>query len=61
MEKSTVAGLRRAKKSESQTDHQYHHPLTPQPETLERGWGIETQGLEVSSRERTRVGSVETA
>ena len=29
---------------------------TPQPETLRRGLGTETQELEVSSGERTRVG-----
>ena len=36
-------------------------PQTPQPETLGQGLGTETQAPEVSSRERTRVGCVETA
>ena len=35
-------------------------PWTPQPEMLRRGLSTETQALEVSSRERTRVGCVET-
>ena len=33
----------------------------PQPETLKRGLGTETQALDVSSGERTWVGCVETA
>ena len=45
-EKSSTAGLRRAKQNERCTDHHYHHPPEPQPETL--GWelGTETQALE---------------
>ena len=34
---------------------------TPQPEKLGRGLGTETQAPEVSTRERTRVGCLETA
>ena len=34
---------------------------TPQSGTLGRGLGAETQAPEVNSRERTRVGGVETA
>ena len=56
MEKSTAVGLR-VKQNESSTDHQYHRPQKPQPETL---WflsvGTETQTPEVSYRERTGVG-----
>ena len=53
--------LRRAKQKGRHTDHEYHHPLTPQPETLGQGLGTETQASEVSSGKRTRVGCVETA
>ena len=59
--KSTAAGLRRAKQRESCKDYQYHCPQTPQTETLRMGLGSETQALEVSSRDRTRVGSMQTA
>jgi len=34
---------------------------TPQPETLGMGLSVETQALEVSSGERSRVGGMETA
>ena len=59
MEKSTAARPRRAKQREA------HRPLvppagSPQPETLQQGLGAETQASEVSSREGTRVGCVET-
>ena len=60
-EKSPEVGLSRAKQKESHTDHWYHHPQTPQPEALRLALGTETQALEVSSRDRTRVGYVETA
>lgn len=60
-EKSAATGMKRAKPSESHTDHWYHCPWTPQPETLRWGLDAETQALEISSRERTRVGCVETA
>ena len=36
-------------------------PSTLQPETLRRGLGAEVQALEVSTRERTRVGCMEVA
>ena len=36
-------------------------PRIPQPEMLRKGLGGETQALEVSYRERTRLGCVETA
>ena len=63
MKKSTAARMRRAKQREREscTNHQYHHPQTPQPETLRWGLGTETQTLEVISGERTRAGCVETA
>ena len=60
-EKSEAAGLRRAKQSESCTDHLHHCPWTSQPETLGQGLGPETQVPEFSSRERTRVGGMESA
>ena len=60
-EKSTAAGLKRAKQKESHTNHQYHCPWTPQPEMLRWRLDAETQATEVSSGERTRVGCVETA
>ena len=41
-----TAGLRRAKQNERCTDHHYHHPPEPQPETLGRELGTETQALE---------------
>ena len=55
-EKSAAPGKRRAKQRDNCTNHQYHHPWTPQPETL--GWGLstETHAPEVSSGERMRVG-----
>ena len=59
MEKSVAAGLRRSKQKKSYTDHWYHCPQTPQPETVRWGLGAETQASEVSSRERTRVGCLE--
>ena len=55
MEKSIVAGLRRAKQREHCTDHQYQPPSMPQPEMLERELGTEIQVLEASSGERTRL------
>lgn len=36
-------------------------PSTPQPGTLRRGLGAEVQALQVSARERTRVGCMKTA
>ena len=59
--KSIASGQRRAKQKESHTDHWYHHPGTPYPETLWWGLGTETQALEVSSGERNRVCYMETA
>ena len=59
-EKSEAAGLRRAKQSKNQTISA-PLPQTPQPETLGQTLSAETQALEVDSRERTRVGCVETA
>ena len=38
MEKSAPAGLRREKQKDSHTDHWYHCPQIPQPETS-LGWG----------------------
>ena len=61
VEKSAQDGLRRTKQSESHTDHLHHHPWTPLPEMLRSRLGTETQAPEVSSREGTRVGCVETA
>ena len=61
LEKSSAARLRRAMQRESCTDHWYHHPWKPQPEMLGWGLGAVSQTLEVSSREKTRVGCVETA
>ena len=57
-EKSTAAGLWRAKHSEL---HRKSAPLawTPLPETLRWGLSAETQAPEVISRERSRVGCVE--
>ena len=49
MVKSTAAGLRKAKKSESHTDHLYDCPWTPQFEMIRQGLGTETQAAEVSS------------
>ena len=51
---------------EGKEEKEAHRPLvpppgTPQPETLRRGLGTETQAPEVGSGERTRFGSVETA
>ena len=46
---------------ESHTNCWYHSPWTPQPETLRWVLGIETEAPEVSSRERTSTGGVETA
>ena len=60
-EKNTAAGLRRAKQSESHTDYLAASLQTPQPEMLSQGLGAETQALEFSSGERTRVACVETA
>ena len=37
-EKSTTAGLRRAKQRESHRDYQYHSPWTPQSKKLRQGW-----------------------
>ena len=48
-EKSAAAGLRRAKQSESHTDHMHHCPW---------GLGTETQAPEVSTGEGTRVGCI---
>ena len=48
------------KAERQQHNHWYFCPWTPQPETLWWGLGTETQALEVSSRERTSVGCVET-
>ena len=61
MEKSAAAGLRRAKQSESLTDHMHHCPQKQQPEMLVWRLGTETQAPEISSWERTRVDCVETA
>ena len=61
MEKSAAVALRRAKQSKSHTDYHYYCPWTPQPEMLEWGLGTESQALEVTSRDRTMVGYVETA
>ena len=58
-EKSTEAGLRSAKQTESRTAAQ--QPQTPQPEIVGWGLGTETQAPEVGSGERTRIGCVETA
>ena len=55
---STAAGQRGEKQCESCTDHWYH---CLGPETHGSGLGTETQATEVSSRERTKVGCVETA
>ena len=60
-EKRGVAELKWAKENQSLTDHQYHCPWTPQPETPGWGLGTETQALEFSSKEGTRVDCVETA
>ena len=49
------------RKRHTQTDHRYHHSWKPQSKMLGQGLGTETQALEVSSRGRIRVGSVETA
>ena len=57
-EKSTAAGLRRAKQSESRSSAPL--PRTPQPEMLRQRLGTETQAPEVSSGESTRIGCVET-
>ena len=51
--------MRRAKQKESLTDHKYHRPQTPQPETLRWRLGSDTQALEVRSSKRTRVDHVE--
>ena len=59
--KSKTAGQRRAKQRESHTDHLQHCPWTPQPKMLGSELGTETQMLEVSSREKTRVGCMKTA
>ena len=45
-EKSTTAGLRRAKQSESCTDHLYHCPWILQAVTLSLGLGTKTQDPE---------------
>ena len=42
-EKSAAAGLRKAKLSESHTDHLHHWPWTPQTKMLGRGLDTETQ------------------
>ena len=57
-EKSEAVGLRRAKQRKRAADHR---PRTSQPETFAGSLATETQALEVSSRDRTRVASVETA
>ena len=62
LEKSAAARLRRAKWSESSTDHRsVPLPSKSEPETLRSWLGTETQVLKVSSRERTGVGCVDTA
>ena len=53
--KSTASGQKRPKQRQRWTDHWYHHPWTTQPEMLRQGLDIETQALEIGSRERTRV------
>ena len=59
MEKSTAARLRRTKQTAIRTIGTTA-PLTLQPEILRQQLGLETQASEVSYRERTRVGCVET-
>ena len=61
LEKSALDRMRRAKQRESHTDHRYHCSWKPQPEIFRQGLGTETWDPEVSSRERTRAGCVETA
>ena len=61
LQKSAAVILRRAKQRESHIDHGFHDPWTSQPVTLWWGLGAETQALEVSSWEKTRVGCVEIA
>ena len=60
MEKSAAAHLRREKQREKHTDHWYYHLAQVSLRYLGRGLGTETQATEVSSRERTKVGYVET-
>ena len=60
-EKGAAAGMRRARQSETQRSSATP-PQSPELETLRWGLSItETRAPEVISRERTRVGCVETA
>ena len=59
-QENAIAGLRRAEQSESSADPLDHCPIH-HGLTLRQRLGPETQTLEVSSRERTRTGHVETA
>ena len=52
--------MRRAKERENCIDHQYHFHGIPQPETLGQGLSTKIRVPEVSSRERTKVGCIET-
>ena len=61
MEKNAAAGLRRAKQIESLADHLHHNLGQHSLKHPRWGLGTETQAPVVSSRERTRVGCVETA
>ena len=61
MEKSSAAGLKWAEQSESHTDDPYHCPHIPQPEMLGQELGTEIKAPEVSSKDRTRVGYLQTA
>ena len=61
-EKISAAGLRREKQRVSLTNHWYHClACVPQPESFGESLDAETQALEVSSRERSGTGCVETA
>ena len=61
-EKSSAAGLRRAKQRERATKTMgTTAPGYPKPERLRWGLGTEAQAPEVNSGEGTRVGHVETA